>query len=170
MEEEKQPVVDSPMQEDTQEYKERQIDFPLNLWGSLEAIRDNSVKGAYVLDGVITFTKSFHKAYEVYESSINKALGIFEKEMLKFSTLDTTMICMSSFSTEMKNMLQDMRDKIDEFDDLLFNPSRLFFQHYQDQTRKYYDISKKYLQKVELAKLLDTTDNNSLVPKISQIQ
>ncbi|CAI2381472.1 unnamed protein product [Moneuplotes crassus] len=138
--------------EENEEFMRKQIDFPLNMWGSLESIRENTKKGANILEGVINFTKTFHKAYDTYQSTIEKALEIFEKEMLKFSTLDTTMICMSSFCAEMKNMLSDMKNKLDEFDDLLYHPSQLFVKHYQGQSKKYYDISKKYLQEVEAAR------------------
>ena len=153
MEEEK-LVRPTPEQEDeeNEEVKRKQIDFPLNLWGSLDAIKENAKKGANILDGVITFTKTIHKAYDTYQKTTESALEIFEKEMLKFSTLDTTMICMSSFSSEMKNMLIDMKEKLEEFDYLLYNPSILFMKHYQDQSKKYQEIARKYIQEVEAAR------------------
>ena len=153
MEEEKISEVEARHEEEeSEEFKKKQIDFPLNLWGSLDSIKDNTKKGANILDGVINFTKSFHRAYDTYYQTVEKSLGVFEKEMLKYSTLDTTMICMSSFCAEMKNMLADMKSKIEDFDDLLYNPSVLFAKHYVEQSRKYQETSRKYLQEVDAAK------------------
>ena len=66
-------------------------------------------KGANILNGVINFSRSFHRAYETYALSVSKAVDLFEKEMLKYNTLDTTTICMSSFCSEMRSMIENMR-------------------------------------------------------------
>ncbi|CAI2372768.1 unnamed protein product [Moneuplotes crassus] len=139
-------------QEENEELRRKQVDFPLNMWGSLEAIKENSKKGANICDALINFTKTFHRAYDTYRSTLEKSLKIFENEMLKFCTLDTTMICMSSFSAEMKNMLSDMRGKLDEFDDLLYIPSLVFTRKYQAENKQHYDHSKKYLQEIDAAR------------------
>lgn len=79
-------------EEDTEETKGDQINFADHLWGSLDAIRENAKKGTNILEGVITFSRSFQKAYENYGLAISKALDVFEREMLKYNTLDTTTI------------------------------------------------------------------------------
>jgi hypothetical protein len=98
MEEDKKDFQDHHMEEEeSEESKRNQIDFGTHLWGSVDAIKENVKKGANILEGVINFTKSFQKAYEVYSQTISKALEVFERDMLKYNTLDTTTICMSSF-------------------------------------------------------------------------
>lgn len=84
-------------EEESEESRRQQIDFSSNLWGSVDAIKENVKKGANILEGVINFTKSFQKAYDTYSQTIGKALEVFERDMLKYNTLDTTTICMSSF-------------------------------------------------------------------------
>lgn len=136
MEEEK-GAPESPTIEDEEdeEAKKEQVSFSTNLWGSVDAIRENCKKGINILEGVTQFTKSFQKAYENYGLAISKSLDVFEREMLKYNTLDTTTICMSSFCSEMKNMVEDMREKAAEFDELLYNPSVLFTKHYEEQSK-----------------------------------
>jgi len=108
MEEEKggqDPKIEDEDVEENEEARRKQISFPENLWGSLDAIRENAKKGAHILEGVVNFSKCFEKAYETYGLTISKGLDVFEREMLKYNTLDTTTICMSSFCSEMKNMI-----------------------------------------------------------------
>ena len=44
-------------EEESEEAKKKQVSFPIHLWGSLDSIKDNTKKGANILDGVINFTK-----------------------------------------------------------------------------------------------------------------
>jgi hypothetical protein len=139
-------------EEENEETKRKQISFPDNLWGSLEAIRDNAKKGTNILEGVINFTKSFKNAYDHYGLALLKALEVFEREMLKYNTLDTTTICMSSFCSEMKNMIGDMTERVGLFDELIHNPSVLFTKHYIEQNKKYIDESKHYISEIDSAR------------------
>lgn len=153
MEEEKGEEHDpQPETEENEEVNQEQVSFPDNLWGSLESIRENAKKGTNILEGVIAFAKNFHRSYESYAANISKGLEGFEREMLKYNTLDTTTICMSSFCSEMKNMLDTMKTKAAEFDELIYNPSILFTKHYVEQNRKYLDDAKKYLAEIEAAR------------------
>jgi hypothetical protein len=52
----------------------------------------------------------------------------------------------------MKNMIEDMREKAAEFDELLYNPSMLFTKHYVEQSRKHLDEGKRYLAEIEAAR------------------
>ena len=81
---------------ESQEDKNRQVSFAENLWGSLDAIKDNAKKGANIMEGVLNFVKSFHRNYNIFTIGMYKALEVFEREMLKYNSLDTTTICMSS--------------------------------------------------------------------------
>lgn len=137
---------------ESEEEKAKSISFADHLWGSIDAIKENIRKGGNILDGVITFGKSFHKAYENYALAISKAIDVFEKDMLKYNSLDTTTICMSSFWSEMKNMIEDMRNKCEQFDEILYNPSVMFSKHYIEQNRRYLDEAKKYLTEIDYAK------------------
>lgn len=92
MEEEKESPLRKDEEDDDEESKKKQVCFSENLWGSLDAIRDNAKKGHSILEGVINFTKSFNKAFENYGLAISKALDVFERDMLKYNTLDTTTI------------------------------------------------------------------------------
>lgn len=82
---------------ETEQEREKQISFADHLWDSLDSIKENGKKGTNILEGVINFSKSYHRAYETYALNISKALDVFEREMLKYNSLDTTTICMSSF-------------------------------------------------------------------------
>ena len=109
-------------------------------------------KGSNILNGVINFSKTLHKAYESYALSVSRAVDVFEKEMLKYNTLDTTTICMSSFCSEMRNMIETMRNKCKQYDELLYNPSVMFNKHYVEQNLGCLEDADKFSSQVELSK------------------
>ena len=154
MEEEKSfdTTATSSGSESSSEIRKSQISFSENLWGSLDAIKENSKKGALILEGISTFSKGFHRAYENYSLNITKALDHFEKDMLKYNCLDTTTIWMSSLCSEMRNMINNMKLKVSEFDDLLLLPLTSFSKHYVDQNKKWIDESKRYISEIETAR------------------
>ena len=98
------------------------------------------------------FQNNYHRAYENYALGIAKALDHFEREMLKYNGLDTTTIWMSSFCSEMRNMVKDMKQKISEFDDLLYFPCISFTKNYVDKNKRWIDESKRYISEVEGAR------------------
>ena len=154
MEEEKSidPTAASNAIENSIENKKLQISFSDNMWGSIDAIRENSKKGVMILEGLSNFSKGFHRSYEIYSSNLTKALEHFEKDVMKYNCLDTTTIWMSSLCSEMRNMINNMKIKISEFDDLIYLPLVSFTKHYVDQNKKWIDDSKKYINEVEVAR------------------
>lgn len=49
-------------------------------------------------------------------------------------------------------MIEDMRDKTSQFDELLYNPSVLFSKHYVEQNKKHLDDAKQYIADIQAAK------------------
>lgn len=94
MEEEKSfdTTAASSASESSPDSKKMQISFSDNMWGSIDAIKENSKKGIMILEGLSNFSKGFHRSYETYTANIVKALDQFEKDIMKYNCLDTTTI------------------------------------------------------------------------------
>ena len=77
-------------------------------------------------------------------SGLHRSVQNLEKDILKEKTIDTTAICIQTFSKELKRTVSEVSAKYSHFQTDLIEPLDLFSKHYQQEGGRLYHSAQSY--------------------------